>query len=123
MQGTPGLAGRIFTAISRENINIIAIAQGSSELTIVIVVARPGMEKAVHAVHEECGLGQNAQAAWRGRTDVNVRVPSVPGGLQFAGRILRDGAHASVNIRTLMFVFLGLMVIVSSAAVEASICV
>jgi aspartate kinase len=31
MQGTPGLAGRIFTAISREGVNIIAIAQGSSE--------------------------------------------------------------------------------------------
>ena len=56
MQGTPGLAGRIFTAISRENINIIAIAQGSSELTIVIVVARSGLEKAVQAVHAECGL-------------------------------------------------------------------
>ena len=62
MQGTPGLAGRIFTAISRENINIIAIAQGSSELTIVIVVARSGLEKAVQAVHEECGLGQKAEA-------------------------------------------------------------
>ena len=62
MQGTPGLAGRIFTAISRENINIIAIAQGSSELTIVIVVARSGLEKAVYAVHEECGLGQKAEA-------------------------------------------------------------
>jgi bifunctional aspartokinase / homoserine dehydrogenase 1 len=62
MQGTPGLAGRIFTAISRENINIIAIAQGSSELTIVIVVARSGLEKAVYAVHEECGLGQKAAA-------------------------------------------------------------
>jgi aspartokinase/homoserine dehydrogenase 1 len=57
MRGTPGLAGRIFTAISRHNINIIAIAQGSSELTIVIVVNRAGLEKAVQAVHEECGLG------------------------------------------------------------------
>src|SRR5665213_2307700 len=38
MRGTPGLAGRVFTAISRENINIIAIAQGSSELTIGIIV-------------------------------------------------------------------------------------
>ncbi|MBI3280007.1 MAG: aspartate kinase, partial [Acidobacteria bacterium] len=47
MRGTPGLAGRIFTAISRENINIIAIAQGSSELTISIAVARSGLEKAV----------------------------------------------------------------------------
>ena len=57
MQGKPGLAGRIFTAISRENVNIIAIAQGSSELTIGIVVRRDGLEKAVRAVHRECGLG------------------------------------------------------------------
>lgn len=63
MQGTPGLAGRIFTAISRENVNIIAIAQGSSELTISIVVARDGLEKAVRAIHEECGLARFASGA------------------------------------------------------------
>ena len=57
MRGTPGLAGRIFTAISREKVNIIAIAQGSSELTISIVVRRDGLEKAVRAVHQECGMG------------------------------------------------------------------
>ncbi len=57
MQGKPGLAGRIFTAISREQVNIIAIAQGSSELTIAIVVSRDGLEKAVRAVHAECGMG------------------------------------------------------------------
>jgi aspartate kinase len=58
MRGTPGLAGRIFTAISQQKINIIAIAQGSSELTIAIVVSRDGLEKAVRAVHAECGMGQ-----------------------------------------------------------------
>jgi aspartokinase/homoserine dehydrogenase 1 len=57
MKGHPGLAGRIFTAISRENINIIAIAQGPSELTIGIVVRREGLERAVTAVHQECGMG------------------------------------------------------------------
>jgi bifunctional aspartokinase / homoserine dehydrogenase 1 len=57
MRGTPGLAGRIFTAISREEVNIIAIAQGSSELTISIIVRREGLEKAVRAVHHECGMG------------------------------------------------------------------
>jgi aspartate kinase len=57
MRGTPGLAGRIFTAISRAEVNIIAIAQGSSELTIAIVVRRDGLEKAVRAVHEELHLG------------------------------------------------------------------
>ena len=58
MRGTPGLAGRIFTAISRREINIIAIAQGSSELTIAIVVRRAGLEEAVRAVHDECGLSR-----------------------------------------------------------------
>jgi aspartate kinase len=58
MRGQPGLAGRIFTAISREKVNIIAIAQGSSELTIAIVVRKDGVEKAVRAVHSECGLGR-----------------------------------------------------------------
>jgi aspartokinase/homoserine dehydrogenase 1 len=57
MQGTQGVAGRIFTAISREKVNIIAIAQGSSELTIAIIVAKSGLENAVRAVHEECGMG------------------------------------------------------------------
>lgn len=56
MRGTPGLAGRIFSAISREKINIIAIAQGSSELTIGVVVSLDGLEKAVRAVHDECLL-------------------------------------------------------------------
>jgi aspartokinase len=57
MRGTPGLAGRVFTAISKEDVNIIAIAQGSSELTIGIIVSRQGMEKAVRAVHAACELG------------------------------------------------------------------
>ncbi len=61
MRGTPGLAGRIFTAISRERINIIAIAQGSSELTIAIVVHRAGLERAVQAVHAECRMAELAR--------------------------------------------------------------
>ncbi len=56
MRGFSGIAGRIFTAISRENVNVIAIAQGSNELTISIVVRREGLEKAVRAVHAECHL-------------------------------------------------------------------
>lgn len=62
MRGTPGIAGRVFTAISRERVNIIAIAQGSSELTIAIVVHRDGLEKAVRAVHAECEMAKNACA-------------------------------------------------------------
>jgi len=61
MRGTQGLAGRVFTAISRESINIIAIAQGSSELTIAIVVKRDSLERAVRAVHAEYRLGERAR--------------------------------------------------------------
>jgi aspartate kinase len=63
MRGTPGLAGRVFTAISRERVNIIAIAQGSSELTIGIIVRLDKLDLAVRAVHEECQLGKLARAS------------------------------------------------------------
>ena len=66
MRGMPGLAGRVFTAISRERINIIAIAQGSSEITIGIIVRLDGLELAVRAVHEECHLGHPEMAATLG---------------------------------------------------------
>jgi len=58
MQGKPGLAGKVFTAISNVGVNIIAIAQGASELTIAMVVRRDGLEKAVRAVHAACGMGK-----------------------------------------------------------------
>jgi bifunctional aspartokinase / homoserine dehydrogenase 1 len=64
MRGTPGLAGRVFTAISREEINIIAIAQGSSELTIGIIVRLDKLDTAVRAVHAECQLGKIQSAAY-----------------------------------------------------------
>src|SRR5581483_9449455 len=54
MRGTPGLAGRLFRAISEQAVGIIAIAQGSSELTISIVVRRDRLERAIQAVHREC---------------------------------------------------------------------
>ncbi len=63
MQGKPGLASRIFTAIAAVQVNIIAIAQGSSELTIAVVVRRDGLEKAVRAVHAESGLGVASSTA------------------------------------------------------------
>ncbi len=60
MRGTPGLAGRIFMAVSRQGINIVSMAQGSSELTIAMVVHRKDLEQAVRSIHDECGMGQPA---------------------------------------------------------------
>jgi len=58
MRGIPGVAGRTFSALGRENVNIIAIAQGSSESNISFVVARPAMKAALVAVHREFHLGE-----------------------------------------------------------------
>jgi aspartate kinase len=62
MRGTPGMAGKLFNAISAHNINVIAIAQGSSELTIAVVVRQDALEEAVRAIHAACGLAQNQPA-------------------------------------------------------------
>lgn len=49
---TPGVAGRIFTALGEQAVNVIAIAQGSSEVSISLMVAGQDTEEAVKAVHE-----------------------------------------------------------------------
>jgi bifunctional aspartokinase / homoserine dehydrogenase 1 len=56
MRGTVGMAGRTFSVLGRENINIIAIAQGSSETNISFVVSSQDMKKALLAVHREFAL-------------------------------------------------------------------
>jgi bifunctional aspartokinase / homoserine dehydrogenase 1 len=56
MKGTPGIAGRAFAALGRKGINIIAIAQGSSELSISFAVKSGDVKEAVMAVHQEFEL-------------------------------------------------------------------
>lgn len=51
MRGTPGIAGRIFSALGEEAINIIAIAQGSSECSISLVVDAADTIGAVRNIH------------------------------------------------------------------------
>ncbi len=53
MRGTPGVAARLFGALGRANVNVIAIAQGSSELNISLVVSENERENAVRAIHQE----------------------------------------------------------------------
>lgn len=48
----PGIAGRVFSALGDQNINIRAIAQGSSELNISFVVSKNDQTAAVSAVHD-----------------------------------------------------------------------
>jgi bifunctional aspartokinase / homoserine dehydrogenase 1 len=57
MRGTRGIAGRTFAAMGRDNINIIAIAQGSSETNISFVVEDSAMKQALLTAHREFALG------------------------------------------------------------------
>lgn len=51
MRHTPGIAGRLFQILGQNNVNVVAIAQGSSELNISAVVAREGEATAINAIH------------------------------------------------------------------------
>lgn len=55
MRNTPGIAGRIFSALGDQGVNVIAIAQGSSEVSISVVVASKDAEAAVGAIHALIG--------------------------------------------------------------------
>lgn len=65
MRGTVGVAGRTFSTLGREGINIIAIAQGSSEANISFVMDQSHMKKALLGLHREFGLSEPAAATGR----------------------------------------------------------
>ncbi len=52
MRETPGVAGKIFSALGNENINVWAIAHGSSDVSISLVVSQEDAERAVQAIHQ-----------------------------------------------------------------------
>jgi len=53
MKSRSGLSGRTFSVIGRNGINIRAIAQGSSEKNISMVVSKRNLKKAMNVLHEE----------------------------------------------------------------------
>jgi aspartokinase/homoserine dehydrogenase 1 len=52
MRHTPGMSGKMFHALGKNGVNVIAIAQGSSELNISAVIHKADESKALHALHE-----------------------------------------------------------------------
>jgi bifunctional aspartokinase / homoserine dehydrogenase 1 len=52
MRGSHGIAGKTFSAVAHADVNIVAIAQGSSELNISLVVDQADARKAVQAIHD-----------------------------------------------------------------------
>lgn len=52
MLHTPGIAGKVFTVLGQNKINVRAIAQGSSELNITIVIERNDCKKAINVLYD-----------------------------------------------------------------------
>lgn len=52
MRHTKGLSGRLFSALGRSGVNVVTIAQGSSELNISVVIDRRDLHKAMNSVHD-----------------------------------------------------------------------
>ncbi|MDI6811519.1 MAG: aspartate kinase [archaeon] len=57
MAGTPGVAGKVFSALGKEGISVIMISQGSSEFNISFVVKKEDAYKAAQAVHDVFEMG------------------------------------------------------------------
>ena len=56
MARTPGVAARVFACLGRCRINVLAIAQGSSELNISLAIDEADTVEALRALHPEFGL-------------------------------------------------------------------
>ena len=58
MKGTPGVAAKVFATMAKHEINIRAIAQGSSELNISFIIKKDDAKKAVESLHQVFKLGE-----------------------------------------------------------------
>ncbi|MFL5731800.1 MAG: aspartate kinase [Chloroflexia bacterium] len=63
MRGKPDVAGRVFTLLGKEAVDVLAIAQGSSELNLSFVLSSVDEDRAVRAIHNEFGLGAGGQGS------------------------------------------------------------
>ena len=57
MKAVPGIAAKVFGALGRAMINVISIAQGSSEHNMSLVLDEGDLNEAVRLIHAEFELG------------------------------------------------------------------
>jgi bifunctional aspartokinase / homoserine dehydrogenase 1 len=70
MRGISGIVGRVFGALGRKNVNVVAIAQGTSDCNLSFVVAQKDVQTALLAIHHEFRLGKRARSSHS-----NIAVP------------------------------------------------
>ena len=63
MKGTCGILGRLFSVVARNNVSVIAVAQGASELNICFAVTASRVNDVLRAIHQEflSPAGESAQ--------------------------------------------------------------
>lgn len=61
MKHTTGIAGKLFSTMGKSGVNVIAIAQGASELNISWVVKSEELRKTLNVVHESFFLSENVE--------------------------------------------------------------
>jgi len=52
MKNTPGISATLFRSLGRNGINVVATAQGSSELNISVVIKNDSLKKALNVIHD-----------------------------------------------------------------------
>ena len=58
MKHTPGIAGKLFNALGRSGISVIACAQGASETNISFVINEAHLRKALNVIHDSFFLSE-----------------------------------------------------------------
>jgi len=98
MAGTPGIAARVFAALGAGGVNVVAIAQGSSERNITFIVDRAQLPEAARRIHSAFQLSKiGGGRSPEHRTDVVLL------GFGRVGRALADtlaarNGHAGVRV-------------------------
>jgi aspartokinase/homoserine dehydrogenase 1 len=95
MRGTPGIASRVFSSFGREKVNIVAIAQGSSELNVTIVIAERDLPTALASLHREFQLTKLRPLATAPEREASVALLGV-------GRVGRELVRQLASQRTFL---------------------
>jgi aspartate kinase len=100
LSGTPGIAGRIFSALGKEDINVIMISQASSEFNVSLAVDGTQADKALAALQRE--FSEDLAQSFTCNNNVCViavvgeRMAGSPG---VAGRLFTALGEKGINIR------------------------
>ena len=76
MRGIPGISGKLFSALGTAGINVLAIAQGSSELNISFVISKADATRALQVLHAAFFSSRNAATSDGATSTVTTTLPT-----------------------------------------------